>query len=278
MTHLPPSAGLNQVLRINVSSNARLFRQASGLVVSVPKSGRTWLRVLMHRYFSELLQMPFVLDAAALQQRGLPNLICTHDLWEHRTTRRLKDRLRGKHLVPRRLCREKPLVVLARDPRDVIVSLYFQLTRRTMKYQGSLPEMIRDRRFGIETLVSVMNYWLASWGEQRNFLLVRYEHCRTRPFEVFGGLVQFLGFEIDRDKLIRSIEFASFDNMKRMEVEGKFDSGSLRPMDPSDAESFKVRRGVVGGYRRYLDATDLEYVENALGRLDERFGYREILP
>lgn len=265
---------MKRVFRRNLSSNARIFSNASAIVVSVPKSGRTWLRVLVHRYLSELAGLPFVLDAMELQRQGRPNLICTHDLWEHRTTRSMKDRLRGKHLVPGRLCDSKPLILLARDPRDVIVSLYFQLTKRTMKYRGSFAGMIRDRRFGIDALVDVMNVWLVSWGERANFKLVRYEDCRTQPFEAFAGVVRFCGFELQPDELSRSIDFASFDNMKRMETEGKFDSGALQPKDPTDAESFKVRRGVVGGYRSYLAGADLEHVERALAQLDARFGYR----
>jgi hypothetical protein len=261
------------VLRLNVSSNATIFRNASALVVSVPKSGRTWVRVLLHHYLCELMQKPFVLDGEELQRQGLPNLICTHDLWEHRTTRRIKDRLRGKHLVPEGICRRKPILVLARDPRDVVVSLYFQLTKRTMKYRGTLPDMIRDRRFGIDNLVDVMNSWLGSWGQRSNFRLVRYEDCRAEPLEVFGGLIRFIGFALDIDKLLRSIDFASFDNMKRMESEGRFESGILRPKDPGDVESFKVRRGVIGGYRDYLTDEDIAHVETALRKLDTRFGY-----
>jgi len=261
------------LLRLNLSSNAKIFRQASALVVSVPKSGRTWLRVLVHHYLAELTQMPFVLDGKELQKQGLSNLMFTHDLWEHRTTHSMKDRMRGKYLVPEDLCRRKPILLLARDPRDVIVSLYFQLTKRTMKYRGSLPDMIRDRRFGIEMLVAVMNHWLASWEHRSNFKLVRYEDCRSQPVGVFGDLIRFFGFTLDHDALLRSIEFASFDNMKRMETEGQFGSGVLRPRDPSDAESFKVRRGVIGGYRAYMENAEIQYVENALDKLDRRFGY-----
>jgi len=40
-----------------------------------------------------------------------------------------------------------------------------------------------------------------------------------------------------------------------------------------DPESFKVRRGKVGGYREYLSPEDLDYAADALRELDARFGY-----
>ena len=45
-------------------------------------------------------------------------------------------------------------------------------------------------------------------------------------------------------------------------------SGDIR-----DPESFKVRRGKVGGYREYLSVRDQEYAADALMELDRRFGY-----
>ena len=78
---------------------------------------------------------------------------------------------------------------------------------------------------------------------------------------------------LDEQVLERSIEFASFENMKRMERAGEFSSGTLQPRDPGDAESYKVRRGIIGGYRQYLDGADIDFVETALERLDNRFAY-----
>jgi hypothetical protein len=66
----------------------------------------------------------------------LPRVAFTHDLWEHWYYARLKDRLRGKYLVPRRVCRDKPIILLVRDPRDVVVPLSFQVTRRDQSYRG----------------------------------------------------------------------------------------------------------------------------------------------
>ena len=40
--------------------------------------------------------------------------------------------------------------------------------------------------------------------------------------------------------------------MKKLEAAGAFDSKILKPGNVTDPESFKVRRGKVGGYREYL--------------------------
>jgi hypothetical protein len=42
----------------------------------------------------------------------------------------------------------------------------------------------------------------------------------------------------------------------------------------TDPESFKVRRGKIGGYREYLSDEDQRYAVEALTRLHPRFGYR----
>ena len=260
-------------VRRNFSSKGPVLSQATGIVVSVPKSGRTWLRVLVQAYVAAVTGMPFSLNTLELQKQGAPHLIFTHDLWQHLTTRRFKDRIRGKYLVPPGVGRRKPMILLARDPRDVVVSLFFQLTKRTAKYDGSLAEMIRDPGFGIGFVVEVMNTWMANWGAQNNCQLLRYEDCRNNPVEAFRPVISVLGFGVDEEKLVQSVEFASFDNMKKMETQREFASGMLRPADVNDHESFKVRRGVVGGYQSYLDSGDIEYLDQQIRGLDSRYGY-----
>jgi hypothetical protein len=61
--------------------------------------------------------------------------------------------------------------------------------------------------------------------------------------------------------------------MQKLEAARVFDSKILHPGDVLDPESFKVRRGKVGGYREYLSAADQEYAANALREIESRFGY-----
>jgi hypothetical protein len=48
----------------------------------------------------------------------------------------------------------------------------------------------------------------------------------------------------------------------------------LQPGDARDPESFKVRRGKIGGYIDYLEQEDMAYVAEVMRELDPRFGYQ----
>jgi hypothetical protein len=270
-----------RIRRRNLGSAARRFAGASAIVVSIPKSGRSWLRVFLYSFFASLENRPFSLKPKDFQGKT-PKLVFTHDLWAHLTAPRLWDRLRGKYLIPPRAGHGKPILLLARDPRDVMVSLFFELTRRHRRwtYHGELSDMIRHPNFGVERIVEIMNTWMAEWGTRSDFRLVRYEDCRMDPEQAFRGILSFLGFgKIDESVFVSSLEFSSFDKMREMEAGGKFDTRKLTPGDVTDPESFKVRRGKVGGYTDYLDPQDLAYLDNAMHRLDRRFGYgQESLP
>jgi hypothetical protein len=62
--------------------------------------------------------------------------------------------------------------------------------------------------------------------------------------------------------------------MQRLESQNAFGVERLEPVDPGDPESFKVRRGKVGGFPDYLDATTVELLDEKLRRARlELFGY-----
>jgi len=253
---------------------ARRYSSADAIFVSIPKSGRTWLRFFIYSYFCTLFSQSFTLKEEEIFRGPLPKLLFTHDLWEHVALARLKDRLRGKHLVPPQVSSTKPIVLLGRDPRDVLVSLFFQLTRRSRMYEGTISAMIRHPRFGIGLIVDVMNTWMAEWGNNTNVKLVRYEDCQNNSTEFFRQLLSFLGAgKVDESAFKQSLAFSSFENMKAMEVAGEFETGILLPGDSEDPDSFKVRRGLVGGYRKYLAPEDLDYIDQAVEILDKRYEY-----
>lgn len=152
------------------------------------------------------------------------------------------------------------------------MSLYFELRRKGARpnYTGSLGEMIDYPRFGIRTLVDIMNRWIMDWARLPNSELVR----RMAPSETFRDVLGFLRFaNIDESLLRRSMEFAAFENMQRMEASRMFNRAGLSRADPGDPESYRVRRGIVGGYIDYLGTEQILTLERGLALLDQRYGY-----
>src|SRR6266508_3821001 len=114
--------------RRNFSSRARELSGGDAIVLSIPKSGRTWLRAFLCAYFCKRFGLEFTLRPDRYDEQRIPRLIFSHDLFEHRTKGDRWDRFRAKYLVPRSEFDRARIVLLARDPRDCFVSLYLQLT------------------------------------------------------------------------------------------------------------------------------------------------------
>jgi hypothetical protein len=260
------------VIPRNWTRKSEKLSRADAYLVSVPKSGRTWLRFFLRHYLCAWADVPFTIDPSDDEPHVIPRVVASHDLWEHLTTPSIRDRARGRYLIPPSARRSRKIILAVRDLPDVMVSLHLQLTRRGFRsgaaYEGNLSEMIRDRRFGAKRTVAILNHWLDEWRGSGRLHVFRYEDCRKDPGAAFTDLLRFLNFDkVDEALLAASIEFASFDSMKQMERENRFDRKILKPGDADDPESFKVRRGVVGGFVDYLSDEDAHLLEVAAAKL-----------
>jgi hypothetical protein len=249
------------------------LRTADHYIVSYPKCGRTWLRVLLSNYYIERygLQPGSLLDFANLhyQQRAIPKICFTHHI--RHTAIRAEDistRIPG-------VFRDKP-VFLVRDPRDVIVSLYFQRTRRDTNYTGSLVDFIYNETGGLATLVRYYNVWARYLPEARDYLLLRYEDLRVRTSDELTRLLEHLGHEPDPGIVRNAVAASSFERMKKRERNGDYSRSWLKAGDSSDEESFKVRRGKIGGYEDYLDDVETDRINRLVREtLTPVFGYTD---
>src|SRR5437899_5003137 len=151
--------------RRNFSSRASELSRGNAIIVSITKSGRTWLRAFLCAYFCKRFGLEFTLRPDRHHDRRIPRVIFSHDVFEHRTKGDRWDKLRGKYLVPRRELNRAKIILLVRDPRDCFVSLYLQITRRDpnapvdLKQKG-VSDLLRDERFGVRAIVNAMNDWL----------------------------------------------------------------------------------------------------------------------
>jgi hypothetical protein len=217
--------------------------------VSYPKSGRTWVRYMLERLGHG--------DAVVFH----------HDRFEFNDgTRPAHDFDLGARLE--RYRNVDRLVYLERDPRDVMVSLYWQVTgrfRAIFDYRGDLASFIRDDYFGADNLARFRALW-ARIVESRGFPVLRYEEFHADAGASLRRLVDYYGFVADATALAAAVDDARFERMQAVEHARSFDQPWLQPK-----EGFpKVREGKVGGFRNALDAEDIAYLDRVFGLAQER--------
>ncbi|WP_119168688.1 sulfotransferase domain-containing protein [Algihabitans albus] len=261
----------------------RRLRRADCVVVSFGKSGRTWLRVMLSRFFQVKHDLPegSLIGFENLHRKNpaIPKILFTHDNYLKDYTGTLADKSDYAH---------SKVVLLVRHPADVAVSQYFQWKHRMRPAKKvlndypphgadtSLFDFVMRESSGLPKIIGFMNAWAKSIPDLPSLLVVRYEDMRARPEESLGKILEFIGSPASPTELSEVVEFARFDNMKKLESRRVFwlSGGRMVPGDRSDPNSYKVRRAKVGGYRDDFDAGELAQIDTLVAKtLDPRFGY-----
>lgn len=215
-------------------------------VISFPKSGRTWLRVM--------------LDDVGLRA------IFSHDGSDHVHRRSLTDLDPDKSRYS-----SESVLLMVRDPRDTVVSGYFQVTRRLRIDARSISEILRDDRHGIQKICHFNLQWFAAGHRINRFAILTYEQMHKSPMAALSAVTRFSGMVLEERIAGLIASNRTFERMRAAESSGAFArryGEILLPRNQNDKESFKLRRGVVGGYPEYLSEVDLAYCQDILTKTD----------
>lgn len=242
---------------------------ADAYVISFPKCGRTWLLLLIARAISLGRDLPMEvfrdmrLAGFGQVDRMIPKIVFWHD--DHPGWHTPSELSRDKKFYER-----SKVVFLARDLRDVTVSYYFQRTLRPNNpFNGNLNEFLTEERGSLLACIEFWNIWQAAQRVPASFLLTSYERLASDTQGELRRILRFLGIPscCGDETLAMAADYANFGNMRTMELADAFRSEKLRPGNVQLAESFKTRRGIVGGFRDYLTQQQVDLI----GRLiDDR--------
>lgn len=260
------------------------LQRADIVVVSFGKSGRTWLRVMISHLFRVMYGLPenavLGFDNFHNLNDAVPRTFFTHDNY-------IKD-FTGDALSKAPFY-NKRVILLARDPRDVAVSQFFQWKFRIKPTkvainnyppQGSdisLFDFVMGENGGsMQAVTDYLNLWAQEAGRMEHFHLLRYEDLRARPREELRRLLDFMHVKATDAHVNAAVDYSSYENMKKMESTQQFRlaGGRMMPRDKDNPDSYKVRRAKVGGYRDYFTDEEAAAIDRRLTQtLDPLFKY-----
>lgn len=257
--------------------------RADCVVVSYGKSGRTWLRVLMSRFYqirhglSERHLISF--DNLYRKDSRIPKIFFTHDNYLKDYTGH--DRDKSDYY-------DKKVILLVRHPADVAVSQYFQWKYRMRAAKKTLNQYPPDGaeieifdfvmrpESGLPSVIDYMNIWANEAEKIKSLHLLRYEDLRADTAGALEGALAFMGTPATPEELEQSVAFASVENMRKLEERKVFwlSGGRMVAKDKGNPNSYKVRRAKVGGFKDYFDDAQVAEIEAMINsRLSPYFGY-----
>jgi hypothetical protein len=266
-------------------------RRTDLLIIAHPKSGNTWLRVMLSRLYQVRHGLPASLivtsDELARRNPAIPRISATNGYYSY-------EGAVGAALAPDAPdspLRHKPIVFLARHPCDIAVSWFFQFTKRQSAHKQELInhfvgrpidrrtvgmwEFVRHSDIGLLSLIEFLNTWERNVGRLPRATIVRYEDLRADPRETLPRITALMGESFSDQEIQEAVAFGSFDHLKNLEQQGFFRQGGLSLRNPNDPESFKVRRAKVGGFKDYFTQEQVAELEELVRtRLSPTFGYQ----
>lgn len=270
-------------------------------LASYPRSGSTWLRVLLARFLdnstdlkpiadvltamhnvtafrSEAFEEFTAIESSDLTFEEIDTLMPgTYRSWASLASERLYcttyNRFRttraGESLFPPDVTFAS--VYMVRNPLDVAVSWKFYAEKSTfdesIEVLSDSAFAMRYPKFGLPEQIGAWSRHVESW---RNapfpVLVVRYEDLLADTATTLADIVRFLGLDCgDADRLRRTVQHSSFNVMKKQEQEVPWGRLATAP---------HLRAGRAGDWRKHLSPGQAKEVLTAHGPTMAACGYR----
>jgi len=234
-------------------------KEDSILLFGYPKSGNTWLRFLIYNYqylllnpsnketitFDKLNSLQNnVMDRGSvfLPENGFPLFYRTHKIYNR----------------PYTLFNKK--IFIHRNPLDTLISAYYFYKNRDIPFSDD-PKNLREKLMDIDFYVSYkINFWIKYFriSVKKAVIVMNYSDMKNDTIQELTKLVQFLNWDLDEVLIKKSVEFSSFNKVKKM---GKMQSQQYGngPKDGNFKGEF-TRSGEEGQFNSKLKKETIDLV------------------
>ncbi|MEO0867161.1 MAG: sulfotransferase domain-containing protein [Cyanobacteria bacterium J06642_11] len=237
-------------------------KTAEYLLISPTNCGRTWLRVMLGHLMQQAYDVQDVnlhyLFSFSERNPNLPSIKAIHEKYGQFGT-----------------YDQQKVILLVRDPRDALVSKYHQHKHNYPDY-SDINDFIQNSP-ELSAYVDDYNRWHQNRRVPLDFMTVRYEDMKTDTHRELQKVLTFLDLAVAPEMMTSAIEFASFRNMRSIEVNGsdQVRAGVLNTPGQSVSDNqLKTRKGIVGGYKQELSMDVIQYMDRFIQEnLDPSYGY-----
>ena len=234
-------------------------------LVSFPKTGRTWLNYMIEQ----------IVKHSNNPQKNNENFIFNeHDnseiIIENGTRNNPLDIFK---FTSRKRYRRGKVIFLVRDPRDVVVSHYHQVTKRSKNpfIFNSISDFVKDDVLGFNRIIHYYNLWFSQKEIPKDFILIKYEDLQYDGVNTLLKINQFLNIDITKDKIEKIYSESSANKMRKKEKERKLagfkDFGN-------DRDQLKVRNAKIGGFINELSEDDILFCNKEMKLLNSYYNYK----
>lgn len=256
-------------------------------VAAYPKSGSTWVRLMLKSYLPAVADysdspMPFfqaccampcttlepwqevairgaALYHIAIMANNVQSLIKTHHVF---------GTLAGVPLFAPAWTRK--VIYVIRDPRDVACSMayHFQQTHEEAVEFMADNSQLGDLEDGkMHHVLTTWSQHVKSWTTQKVIptVIVKYEDLHADCYAEMSEVVEFMGWDLNEDRLRAAIAVNTFDKLRALEEKQGFIEA--KPHGPF------FRRGQVGAWRDELSEELVEKIEREHGEQMLAVGY-----
>jgi hypothetical protein len=273
-------------------------------LASYPKSGNTWLRVLLSNYLknndkpaninelvsagafnSEIFGEYLGVESSNLNEKQIFNYRPL--VYEQMAKESSEPQFLKVHDACIRNSNNRPIFTkqatggvfyLIRNPLEVVVSYAHHRNASVDKVISSMND--DEHYLGgwkgnsgqlPQKLLSWSNH-VKSWTSESDLRvkIIRYEDMLEDTVGVFTEVVRFAGLEFDEKRIVRAVEFSSFEKLREQEKKQGF--AEKQPT----AKSF-FRKGKADSWREILTEKQIKQIISDHREMMEKFGYLENL-
>lgn len=263
-------------------------------LASYPKSGNTWVRMFIEYYVTGSLDINHmkvvtgdineyfhqIVSPYPITQHDLRTFLCVHNAaMLHLTVvvghNPLVVKTHNANVLVDRMALISPLltagaIYIIRDPRDVAISWAEHLGFDVDTIIDKMAEekfLVHNENGQINVLTSWSSHVKSFTGQGMDFKVgvLHYEDILADPIAKFTGLVEYLGYDVDHDRIKEAVEAVSFKSLQAQEEEFGF-------QERKHQDKF-FKRGTSGGWKNILTDEQVAKIEKDHGDVMIKHGY-----